>query len=88
MSIIYIISLTILFVSFLYLKKSEKKLDLISWIAINIVLLLCYNTFICYVYTTINIPINLISLSIINYILSVIFIILLKKKRQRYKFDK
>lgn len=89
MSIAYIISVIILFVSFLLIKKSDKRLDLISWIGINIVILLSYNTFICYLFTTINIPINLYSLSIINYILSIMFIIMIvKEKKQAYEFYK
>jgi len=89
MSIIYIISVITLFVSFLLLKKSEKKLDITSWVAISIVLLLCYNTFLCYMFTVINIPISLLTLAIINFIISTIFIIYISKgKRQLYIFKK
>ena len=89
MSIIYIISLIILFISFLYIKKSDKELDLVSWLVINIVLLFSYNTLVCYIYTTLNITINLISLSIVNYILSILFIITIKNSgRQKYIFHK
>ena len=89
MSIIYIISLIILFISFLFVKKSDKKLDLVSWLVINSVLLISYNTIICYIYTTLNISINLLTLSIINYILSLLFIIMIMNNRnQSYKFDK
>ena len=88
MSIIYITSIIVLYISFLFVKKSDKKLDLISWIVINTVLLLCYNTIICYIYTTINIPINLYTLSIINYILGIAFILKLKKQKQEYKFNR
>lgn len=89
MSIIYLISAITLYISFLLVKKSDKKLDLISWVGINLVILLCYNTFICYVFSTVNIPINLYSLSIINYILSAIFIaMIVKGKKQEYEFNK
>ena len=54
MSIIYSISMIALFISGLLLKKSEKKLDLITWIIVDIVLLFCYNTVVCYVYSTFN----------------------------------
>lgn len=89
MSIVYIISLIAIFITFLYVKKSDKELDLVTWLVINTVLLFCYNTLVCYIYTMINISINLISLSVLNYIISFLFIvIIINKKRQEYKFYK
>ena len=89
MSIIYVVSILFLFISFLYLKKSENKLDVVVWIVINTVLLLAYNTFICYLLSMINISINLLTLSIINYVLSILFVLIISKKgMQNYSFDK
>ena len=89
MSIIYIISVILLYISFLFFKKSEEKLDLIKWIAIDLILLLSYNTFICYIFTTINIQIDLYTLTIINIIISIIInIFILKNKSQKYYFNK
>ena len=49
-----------------WIKKSEKKLDVIVTITLSMVLLLCYNTFLCYVFTMCHIPIHLGSLTITN----------------------
>ncbi len=66
MSIVYSISTIILFIAIMLVKKSEKKLDVIVTITLSMVLLLCYNTFLCYVFTMCHIPIHLGSLTITN----------------------
>lgn len=90
MGIIYLISVLFLITTFVLIKKTEKVLDVISFIGITIVVLLAYNAFICYVINFIGIPITLLSLSIINVIFAVIMlvIILIKKERQKYSFNK
>ncbi len=90
MGIIYLVSVILLCAGFILIKKSEKELDLISFIGITIATLLAYNAFICYVINFISIPITLLNLSIINAIFSgIMFAIILKKKeRQKYKIDK
>lgn len=89
MSIVYILTSILLFVISLVVKKSDKKQDVIKTIAIHAVLWLCYNTFICYAFTMVHIPITLVNLSIMNLILSVVFgaIIWRKKERQEYFFE-
>lgn len=90
MSYIYILSSVILISLFVLYKKNDKKLDIFTHLGLFIVLYLCYNTFICYVFSNIRIPINLISLSIINYAISAILlaVILKTKKIQKYKLNK
>ena len=51
MGIIYVLSVVILFISYMLIKKADKKVDILKQIALTIVLLFCYNTFICYVLT-------------------------------------
>lgn len=87
MSIIYIISTIIFFISSLFIKKSDEKLDLTTWISISVILLLSYNTFICYLMTMIHISINLYTLTIINLICSLIMnLFIMKNNRQFYCF--
>ncbi len=74
MSIIYSISVILLFVAMILVKKSEKKLDIIITFVLSIVLLLCYNTFLCYVFTMCHIPIHLGSLAVINMLIVVGFV--------------
>lgn len=89
MSIIYLISILVLLIATTLLKKSDKKLNIVKSIAITIVLFLCYQTFISYLYTMIHIPITLSSLTIINVIIIAIFMvkIIYKKEIQAYEFD-
>ncbi len=90
MQIIYILSLMILVISFILIKKTDKKLNILSFINIMVGVIFCYNTFISYVLTFFLIPITLTSLSIINIIFSVILIalILWKKQIQKYEMNK
>ena len=86
MSIIYLLSVSILLAAFILVKKSEKTIDIISFICISIVTLFCYNTFVCYILTFFLIPNTLLILSIINIIISFVFIVLMiiKKETQKY----
>ena len=57
MSIIYIISVLVLFITAILVKKKAKKqIDTIKTIFVSIMLYLCYNTLICYVFTTLTFP--------------------------------
>ena len=64
MSIIFVLSLICLMISFILIKKSDKKLDILSFIGITLLLTMCYNVFVAYVFTFFKIPVTLISLSI------------------------
>lgn len=90
MGIIYLISVIALITSFITIKKTDKELNIISFILITLVLLLCHNVFVCYVLTFITVPITLTSLSIINFVISGILVLLILRKReiQKYKLDK
>jgi len=86
MGIIYLLTLIILGSAFLLLKKQEEKLNLVTWIIITIVLMLCYNTFVCYILSMIRIPLYLLILSIINIVIAVV--IFSRKRRQEYYIKK
>lgn len=90
MGMIYILSLIILMVSFILIKKTEKKLNILSFISITIGVMFCYNTFICYILTFFTIPVTLLNLSIINIALAgiLIFFIVRKKQIQSYEIQK
>lgn len=90
MKIIYILSLMILTISFVLVKKTDKKQNILSFLCITIGTLFCYNTFIAYVLTFFTIPVTLLSLSIINFIFIAIFtaVILRNKQIQTYEINK
>ncbi|MBO5478122.1 MAG: hypothetical protein J6A04_00065 [Clostridia bacterium] len=90
MGIIYLISVIILFVTYLLIQKTKNKIDILKQVALGFVLLFCYNTFICYVLTFFTIPVTLLGLSIINAIFTTIMIVYLvkTKKIQTYQIEK
>ena len=66
MGIVYLVSVIILLITFILIKKSEKEINIVSFICISIATLFCYNTFICYVLTFFAIPVTIELLTIIN----------------------
>lgn len=66
MSIFIILSMIYLSVGFMILKKSNKKLNIVTWLVIAVGLLICYNVFISWVYTILHIPINILTITLIN----------------------
>lgn len=90
MGVIYLISLLVLFLSFILVKKSDRKIDIISSISIGVVTIFCYNTFICYILTFFVIPVKLSILTVINLIVSCVFVFLTAKNKQvqKYSFER
>lgn len=90
MSVIYCICTILLLISAILIKKTEKKLDIVKTITITLVLFLCYQTFISYIFTILQIPIALTSLTIINVLLLIVMasIMFYKKQIQQYYFEK
>ena len=68
MEIIYLISLIILSTSFFILKKSNEKLNAITWLAMTIVLTMCYNIFVVFVLSACNVHSTLTNLFVVNII--------------------
>ena len=87
MGIIYLISTICLFIAFLQFKKTDKKLNLITWIILSVILYLGYNIFVCFVLGNLNIRTNLLSLTMVNICLITIlemFIVENKEKQQYF----
>lgn len=82
-SIVYVLSNIFLFVSFLKLKKSDKKLNLIHWLFITFMLLFCYNSFIALILSSLYIPVYLISVTVCN---TLIGLFLFKRKEKQEYF--
>ncbi|MGN1326865.1 MAG: hypothetical protein ACI4VQ_02110, partial [Clostridia bacterium] len=84
---IYILSAIILLILTILLKKSDTKLNFIKSLSITVVCFLCYNTFVCWLFNIINIPITLVSLAILNYIISLILLIIIIRNKQIQKYQ-
>ena len=89
MGILYLFSCLILIISFILIRKKEKTADFLVWFSITLVLKLCYNSFICYIFDLFHIPIELIYLMLLNLAISGIMIFHIKNKGiQKYEFNK
>ena len=86
MSIIYIFSTLLLIVSFIVIKKSDKKQNILFWIIMSTALLLSYNILVCGILSLICIKNTMISLSIINFIITLILGIITYKKKNIQKY--
>lgn len=86
MNIIYIITIIIVYVLSILIKKSENKINIFSQIILNGVLYTCYNMLVCLILTYCNIPITMISLVIINLFIIVIEIYKIVKDKAIQKF--
>lgn len=86
MNIIYVITILAVYTLFMMIHKTEKKQNVIAWLAISAILILCYNTLICVIGTFFEMLCTLQNLSICNTIMTIILvgIILKKKKIQKY----
>lgn len=86
MSIIYILTLLVLFLSYLLIYKKEEKQNLIFSIIISACFLLAYNIFICTIMYFLTIKSTLLNLSIVNLIFSIFPIIRLIKTKKMQKY--
>lgn len=84
--IVYILSVIILLILTILLKKSDKELNFVKSSSITIVCFLCYNTFVCWLFNILTIPITLISLAILNYIISIVLGVIIVKNKQIQKY--
>lgn len=86
MSIVYIFLEIIAVIIFLFIKKTNKKENILLWISLSVIVLMCYNIFITFMFNTIKIKSSLTNLSIalILGILLMIFYLYKSKKIQKY----
>ncbi len=89
-SIIYLISIIVLLTIFLLIKKSDEKQNLLLWIFISIMFMFCYNAVIVYILSALYIHSTLITLIIVNFIISILLYFFLIRKRliQKYYIKK
>ena len=88
-SLLYCLSLLLLFICILYIKKSSEKLNIIKWCCLSLVCIFCINALVAYCLSYLSIPYNLLVVSFIYLLLSIlIYFIFIKKGKQNYYFEK
>ena len=68
----YILSNLFLIISALLVKKKDEKMNFFSSIIVTIIIYLCYNSVVAYLLNVVGIKINLVSMSTINILVSII----------------
>lgn len=84
--IIFILSIIVLDIAFIFVKKVEKKINILSTIGVTIAVNMCLNGFLCYVLTFFNIKNSMYILAILNIIIaSIVSIDIFKKMKNKEK---
>lgn len=86
MEIVYVISVFLLLVEFMLIKKSNEKLNILGILGLGIVLILSYNVLECYIINFLKIKLTLLNLSIVNVLIIILGIIYLVKKKEVQKY--
>ena len=88
MNILYIFTILAIYILFILIHKTEKKQNIMIWLAISAILILCYNIVICIIVSFVGIQCTLQNLSVCNsVVIALQGIILFKNKKiQKYYF--
>lgn len=87
MGILYCITVILMLTGFILFKKSDKKLNLINWGILSLITYLAFNICVCMVFGALNITTNLVFLSIINLIVSIVFGVKIYKDKKIQSFE-
>ena len=79
-SVSYILSIVILMIVFLLIKKSSKKQNFLLWLNLSFILIFCYNIIIVYILSAVYVHSTLVVLSMVNATLSIILYLLIIRK--------
>lgn len=86
MSLIYILISLITITIFILLKKTNKKENILLWISLSTILMMCFNIFITLMFSILKIKSTLTNLSVAQIILIIFMSINILKKRQIQKY--
>lgn len=86
MEIVYQISIIALIIAFLVIKKTDKEENILFWLFLSNVILLCYNVFECYILSFIKIKWSLALLAIINFSIVILIFLIIKKKNEKQSY--
>lgn len=86
MGIVYQISIIALIIAFLVIKKTDKEENILFWLFLSNIILLCYNVFECYILSFIKIKCSLALLAIINFSIVILIFLIIKKKNEKQSY--
>ena len=89
-TIFYCVTFIFLFSSLFFIKKTEKKLNVLVWIAVALMSICGFQVFVAALINLIKVPVNIISLGFVNGIAGAFFWYQVRKnnEKQKYYFDK
>lgn len=70
LGIFYLLTVACMLATFVLVKKSDKKVNLVNWAILSIIAYLGFNIMICMIFGNLNIKTNLVFLSIMDLIVS------------------
>ena len=90
MGIFYVVTVLLMFIGFILIKKSEKRINLVNMCILSVIAYLAYNVLICMIFGNLGVTTNLLFLSIVNIVITIFLgIKILKDKEiQTYKLRK
>ena len=88
MSIFYLLTVVAMLVTFMLLKKSNEKLNVVVWCILSLIMYLGLNIAVCMIFGVLGVTTNLLFLSIVNLVISLVLLICIVKKKevQSYTF--
>ena len=87
MGIFYLLSVLCMLSTFVLVKKSDKKVNLVNWCILSLISYLGFNIMICMIFGNLNVRTNLVFLSIINLIVSAGLGFKIYKDKEIQKFE-
>lgn len=87
MGIFYVLTVLAMLSTFVLVKKSSEKVNLVNWCILSLIAYLAFNIMICMIFGVLNITTNLLFLSIVNLIVSAGFGFKIYKDKKIQSFE-
>ncbi len=87
MGILYLLTVIAMIITFILVKKSEEKVNLVNWCILSVISYLAFNIAICMIFGSLNITTNLLFLSIVNLLVTAGFCFKIFKDKKVQKFE-
>lgn len=87
MGIFYLLTVVAMLITFVLVKKSEEKVNLVNWCILSLIAYLAFNIMICMIFGSFNITTNLVFLSVVDLIVAIGFGIKIFKDKKIQSFE-